>query len=120
MREVKLIFGLAVFVLVGTAAWQIGACEVANTNLQDDLRDMGAQVGTHIGMVTPNSDEEMNRAVIHKAKEHGVELSPVQVMVRRIGSGERTTFYLAADYTVPVNLGLFSFQLHFTPSSDKI
>jgi hypothetical protein len=120
MREIRIVFGLAILVLAGTAAWQIGAWEIANTNLQDDLRDMGSQAGTHIGMVVPKTDEEMNRAVVHKAKEHGVELSPDQVTARRIGSGERTTFYLAADYTVPVNLGLFSFRLHFTPSSDKI
>jgi hypothetical protein len=119
MRRIKLIFGLTAFVLAVSAAWQIGAWEVANTNLQDDLRDMGAQAGTHIGVVAPNSDEEMNRAVIRKAKEHGLDLSPVQVTVRRIGSGERTTFDLAADCTVPVNLGLFSFRLHFTSSSDK-
>lgn len=120
MRAVKVIFGLAVLVLAGTAAWQIGAWEIANTNLQDDLRDMGTQAGARIGVVAPNSDEEMKTAVIRKAKERGVELSPVQITLRRIGSGERTTFYLAADYTVPVNLGLFSFRLHFTPSSDKI
>ena len=119
MKKIKLIFGLAVFVLTVSAAWQVATWEIANTNLQDDLRDMGAQAGTHIGVVAPNSDEEMNRAVIRKAKEHGVELSPAQITVRRIGSGERTTFYLAADYTVPVNLGLFSFRLHFTPSSYK-
>jgi hypothetical protein len=119
MGKSKLIFGLAVCVLGGSAGWQVATWEIANTNLQDDLRDMGAQAGTHIGVVAANSDEEMNRAVIRKAKEHGVELSPAQITVRRIGSGERTTFYLSADYTVPVNLGLFSFRLHFTPSSDK-
>ena len=119
MKEIKIIFGLAVFVLALAAAWQIATWEIANTNLQDDLRDMGAQAGAQMGVVAPNSDEEMNRAVIRKVNEHGVELSPAQITMRRIGSGERTTFYLSADYTVPVNLGLFSFHLHFTPSSDK-
>ena len=110
MKKIILIVGLAVVALTGSAAWQVATWEIASTNLQ---------AGTHIGVVAPNSYEEMNRAVIRKAKEHGVELSPAQITVRRIGSGERTTFYLAADYTVPVNLGLFSFRLHFTPSSDK-
>jgi len=119
MKKIKLIVGLAVVALTGSAAWQVATWEIASTNLQDDLRDMGTQAGTHIGVVAPNSYEEMNRAVIRKAKEHGVELSPAQITVRRIGSGERTTFYLAADYIAPVNLGLFSFHLHFTPSSDK-
>lgn len=119
MKQVKVIFGLAVFVLAASAAWQVAAWEIANTNLQDDLRDMGMQAGTHIGVVAPIPDEEMTRAIIRKAKEHGVELSPAQITVRRVGSGQTTTFYIAADYTVPVNLVLFSFRLHFTPSSDK-
>jgi hypothetical protein len=58
MRRTKTIFGLAAFVLAGAAAWQIATWEIAKTNLQDDLRDMGAQAGTHIGVVAPNSDDE--------------------------------------------------------------
>ena len=38
--------------------------------------------------------------------------------VRRTDSGETSSLYLAADYTAPVNLAFFSFNLHFTPSSD--
>ncbi|MGA2743145.1 MAG: hypothetical protein ABSE44_00495 [Candidatus Sulfotelmatobacter sp.] len=33
--------------------------------------------------------------------------------------GEKSILYVAADYTVPVNLVFYSFNLHFTPSSDK-
>lgn len=57
--------------------------------------------------------------MIRKAKEHGVDLEPGQVTVRRTTSGESSTLYLAADYTAHVNLAIFSFSLHFTPSSDK-
>ena len=119
MGKIKIVLGIAFLLIGGGAAWQIGACEVANMNFQEDLRDMGSQATAHMGTVVPLSDADMNNAVIVKAKEHGIELSPAQVTVRRIGSGERTTFYLAADYTVPVNLGLSSFQMRFSPTSDK-
>jgi hypothetical protein len=120
MRRIKIILGVAVLILAVLASWQIGACELANMNLQEDLRDMASQAGTHIGFVPPSSDEDVSRAIIRKAKEHGIELKAAEVTVRRTNAGEKTsTLYLAADYTVPVNLAFFSFSLHFTPSSDK-
>jgi hypothetical protein len=119
MRRTKIVFGLVVLALAGAGSWQIGVSVIANVNLQEDMRDMGSLAGTHMGLVAPTSDEELARAVIRKAKERGIELNPAQVTMRRLGSGERQTLYLAADYSVPVNLGLFSFRLHFTPSSEK-
>lgn len=61
----------------------------------------------------------MTQAVIRKAREHGIELRPDQITVRRVGEEPRSTFYLAADYDSRVNLLLFSLSLHFTPSSQK-
>jgi hypothetical protein len=119
MRNLKIILGVAVLVLAASTGWQIGAAVVANMNLQEDLRDLGSQAGAHVGSVVPNTDADATPALIRKAKEHGIELEPAQVTVRRIGSGETSTLYLAADYTVPVNLALFSFNLHFTPSSER-
>jgi hypothetical protein len=120
MRNLKIILGIVALVLALRTGWQIGSAVVANMNFQEDLRDMGAQAGAHVGVVVPSgSDEEAARAVIRKAKEHGIELEPTQVTVRRIGSGEASTLYLAADYTVPINLVLFSFNLHFVSSSER-
>jgi hypothetical protein len=120
MRNLKIILGIAVLILALRMGWQIGSAEVANMNFQEDLRDLGSQAGAHVGVVVPpGSDEDAARAVIRKAKEHGIELEPGQVTVRRIGSGETSTLYLAADYTVPINLVLFSFNLHFIPSSER-
>jgi hypothetical protein len=120
MRNLKIILGIAVLILALRMGWQIGSAEVANMNFQEDLRDLGSQAGAHVGVVVPpGSDEDAARAVIRKAKEHGIELEPTQVTVRRVGSGETSTLHLAADYTVPINLVLFSFTLHFVPSSER-
>ena len=119
MRNLKIILGIVVLVLALTTGSQIGSAVVANMNFQEDLRDMGSQAGAHVGVVVPQgSDEGAARAVIRKAKEHGIELEPTQVTVRRVGSGETSTLHLAADYTVPINLVLFSFNLHFVPSNE--
>ena len=116
----KIVIGVAILVTAGTAAWRVSACEIANMNFQEDLRDMGSQAGMHVGVAAASSDDDMNSAVIRKAKEYGIELAPSQVRVERhIGYQNAITFHLAADYTVPVKLGLFSFSLHFNPSSDK-
>lgn len=119
MRGIKIILGAAVLILAVVAAWQIGSCELANMNLQEDLRDLASQASTHVGLVGPISDEDMSLAVIRKAKEHGIELKPTEVTVRRTNPGPTSTLYLAADYTAPVTIVFFSFGLHFTPSSDK-
>ena len=119
MRKPKIVLGIAIAVLVMMTGWQIASWELANVLLQEEIRDMASQAGAKVGVVVPSTDEDLSRAVIRKAKEHGIELEPAQVTVRRMGSGETTTLYLAADYTVPVILAIFSFRLHFTPSSGK-
>lgn len=119
MRNFKIVFGVVVLVLAVMAGWQVASWELANTQFQEELRDMGSMAGAHIGVVAPLSDEETVRAVIRKAGEHGIELDPDQVTMQHIGSGETATMYLAADYRVPVKLLFFSFKLHLIASSRK-
>ena len=119
MGKGKLILGLVILALAGAAAWQLASCEIANLELQGDMRDIAAQVASRIGLEAPNSDEELRNAVIHKAAEHGVELESAQVTVQHTGSGKTLAIYLAADYKVSVNLLLYSFTVRFTPSSAK-
>lgn len=119
MHKISILPILILLAIVGTVAWQVGAAELANVNLRDDMQDMGSQLGTHIGVNQPPSDEDMTQAVICKAREHGIELQSDQITVRRIGEEPRSTFYLAADYKSTVNLLVFSFSMHFSPSSQK-
>lgn len=111
--------GLAVLFLAISLAWAVGAAEVANVNLQEDIRDIAAQGGAQIGLLAPSSDEDISRTVVRKAQEHGIALKPQEVIVRRTGSGDTSRLHIAAHYTVSVNFWLFSLNLHFTPSSDK-
>jgi hypothetical protein len=119
LGRAKLILGLAFLVLAVVVCWQIASSEIANLELQSDLRDISAQVASRIGLEAPNSDEDLRNAVIHKAEEHDIDLLPEQVTVRHTGAGKTVSIYLAADYKARVNLLAFSFTLHFTPSSIK-
>jgi hypothetical protein len=119
IRKVTISLGIAVFVVIVIVGWQIGSCELANMELQDDMQDLASQAGAHIGFVEPRSDEDLRRAVMRKAKEHDIDLDPEQVSVQRSGSAGTSTVYLAADYTAPVKLPGGFFTLHFKPSAGK-
>ena len=102
---------------VETLGWRVGSDEVANFQLQDDLQDLVSP--NYIRYAPPRSDDDLRAAVIRKARELGVQLTPDQVTVQRRASGVTPAVYLAVDYRVPVNLPGFSFAMHFTPSSIK-
>ncbi len=113
----KYVFRIALLVAVIMASWQILVPEVTNMIFQDELHDSAAQVGYRTGVAPLNSDEEIRNLVIRKAGKHEIELDPRQVTVQRNGAGEYTAWYVAVDYTVKVDLLVYSLPLHFTPSS---
>jgi hypothetical protein len=61
MPRAKLILGFAVLVVAVIVAWQFGSRELANIQLQDEMRDMASQAGVHVGAAVPKSDEEFVR-----------------------------------------------------------
>ena len=123
MGKLKLILALAVSGLAGVAAWQIISCKLANAELQSDLHDLSAQVGTKIGLDAQKSDDELRSSVIRKAAAVGIHLEPDQITVRRLVESEGTSggpvAYLEANYAARVNLVVYSFPLHFNPTSMK-
>jgi hypothetical protein len=113
MSTIKLIVALALVVGVLMTAYQLVPPELANYSFQDDLREI-ALVG---GSNPSRTEEDLLKDVLKKAKEHDIELAPTQVKVQRIGTPGAMAIYVTADYSVPVNLPGYSFNLHFTPSS---
>ena len=49
MKEIKISLGLVLCALVRTA-WQIAACEYANYEFKDDLKDVAFLGGARIGL----------------------------------------------------------------------
>ena len=121
IKKLAIVIGTTVLVWIFGVGWRIGAAELANVELRDDMKDMASQLGARIGFSPPMSDEDFRDAVIHKAQKYGIQLVPDQVTVERTGSGEKTAIYLAADYRAPIHVIGFSCTLHFNPQSgDKL
>jgi hypothetical protein len=119
MRKVTIIVGLAALVAVVIGGWQVGSCELANIELQDDMRDIAAQTGSRIGLAQVRSDEDLRNAVIRKAAQHDIKLKPEQVRIERSGSSDTATVYLRADYRIQLNAPGWTYTLHFTPTSRR-
>ncbi|HEY2544542.1 MAG TPA: hypothetical protein VGI46_00605 [Candidatus Acidoferrum sp.] len=119
MGKLNLLLGLAALLLVIAISWQVVSAEISNAELRADMRDIAAQVATRIGLEPPNTDEQLRTAVLHKAEEHDISLTPEQVTVRQTGEGKSVVVFLSADYRSRINLLVYSFTLHFTPSSNK-
>jgi hypothetical protein len=113
----KYIFGIAVLVVAIIADWRMSEPRFTNILLQDDLRDTAAQLGWRTGLTPPNSDQDLRKIVIRKAASLDIKLAPGQVKVWHNGEGERTKWYIAVDYTVPVDLIVYSYNLHFNTTS---
>ena len=112
-----LIIGAAVAfaTIVLPAAWQVGSSELANIELRDDMQDMASQIATRTGFSSTKSDADLRSAVLKKAEKYDIALNPDQITVQQSGSGNQSSVYVAADYSVPVHLPGFEFTLHFTP-----
>lgn len=108
---------LLVAAAVFYVGWQIGSCEVANRELTDDLQDIAMQVGTKIGLDPIRQDSELRAIVIRRADDYGIELKPEQVSVQRSGNGEKEVIRIGVEYDRRVQLLVYSFRLHFAPSS---
>ena len=113
MGTVKALVGLVVIIGVIYCAFQIIPPELTNYSFQDDLRNIAMTGGAN----PHTSDQELVDSIMRKAQEHQITLAPEQVTVQRIGSPGAPAVYVAADYSVLVNLPGYSFTLHFNPSS---
>lgn len=114
MKKVLAILGILV---LGITVWQIGACYLANTELQSDLKDLAVQNPARIGLASFDTEEELRNEVIARAKEHGIQLAPEQVRVERILTPRMLDLSIAVNYDAQVKLLGLSVPIHFTPSS---
>ncbi len=119
MRRLFTIVAVAVFVFALLGGWRAGASEVANMELQQDMHDLALAPRSNWGYTKYHSDDDFRQAVITKAREYGIELTPEQVTVEHQSPNANVPLYLSADYSVPVSVANFSMTLHFTPSSAK-
>ncbi len=113
MGTVKAIVGFLAIIFVVYAGFQVVPPELNNYSFQDDLRNIALTGGAN----PHETDQDLLESALRRAREHGITLTPEQVIVQHIGTPGAPAVYVAADYTVPISLPGYSFTLHFTPSS---
>lgn len=119
MRSMKTIVLLAVLALAVVLGWQAGSDEIANMQFQGDLHDLAALPTSNWGYTTLKSDDDFVKAVIRKAQDHDIQLTPEEVTVQHQSNDPRAPLYLAAHYSEDVKIASFSMTLNFEPSSTK-
>jgi hypothetical protein len=113
MGTLKALVGFLAVILVVVALFQVAPPLMANYSFQDDLR----QVAMMDGAAYQKTDDDVRNDVMRKVREHDLPIEPKQVTVQRILTPGLAAVYVAADYTVTVNLPGYSFDMHFNPTS---
>jgi len=115
--KIKVILALIVFALIASTMWQIAACEIADTELKDDLKDVASMGGARIGLAAQQSDDDLRATVIRKAAGHDIVLEPEQITVKRSGTAEAPAVFLAATYRARIWMPGVSLVFHFTATN---
>lgn len=113
MGIIKACVGFVVIAGVCVGLFQVAPPMLANYSFQDDLKTVVLMDSTNL----QKTDEDVRTDVLRKAKDHDLPIDAKQVTVQRLNSPGISAVYVAADYTVTINLPGYSFDMHFTPSS---
>ncbi len=105
--------GFLAIILVVVACFEVAPPLMANYSFQDDLKDVSLMDSSNM----QKTDEEVRTDVMRRVKEHDLPITPQQVLVQRINTPGISALYISADYSVPVNLPGYSFDMHFTPNT---
>ena len=112
MGRLKALLSLALLAALVFAAFKTLPAYVDNYQLQDHIRQLSTQLAVRSVPATPS---EVSSEVVQFAQDHGIPLSPDNV---RVTIGHHVKIDL--DYTVPVDLRVYTLRLHFTPSADSL
>ncbi len=113
MATVKAIGGVLAILFVIYACFQIAPPMMANYSFQDDLRQVALMDSGNF----QKTEDDVRNDVLKRAKEHDLPIDARQIIVQRINTPGMSALYVAADYTVPISLPGYSFDMHFTPNS---
>ncbi len=113
MGTIKLLVGFLAILLVVVAGFQIVPPMMANYSFTDDLRNVSLMDSGNF----QKTEEDVRNDVMRRVKDQNLPIEPKQVTVQRINTPGLSALYIAADYSVTVNLPFYSFDMHFTPDS---
>lgn len=107
----KVLLSLAFIAAIIFVAIKTLPAYVNNFQLQDHIRELSTQLAVRTRPATP---DEVRAEVVAFAQDHGVPLTADNVKVT-ISSH----VMISLDYTVPVDLMVYTLRLHFTPSAEN-
>jgi len=116
--KVKIILGLLLFALIASVVWQLVACEIANAEFKDELKDVASMSGARIGLAAQPSDDDLRTAVIRKAASHEIRVTPQEITIQRSGPEDDPHIYLVAKYRARIWVPGVALILHFTATSE--
>lgn len=108
MKTIKALFGLFVVVAIVYVGVKALPPYFANYQFEDVIENE-----TKMNSYNQKSEQEIREGIVKKARELDIPLTGDQVKVQRMGS----ELAISADYTVHIDIPLYPFDLHFTPSS---
>ena len=113
MGTIKALLGFLAIIFVVVACFEVAPPMMANYSFQDDLRNVALMDGGNF----QKTDEDVRNDVLRKAKEQNLPITGKEITVQRINTPGMSALYVAADYSVTVNLPGYSFDMHFNPNS---
>ncbi len=113
MGTIKALVGFLAILLVVVCCFEVVPPMMANYSFNDDLRNVSLMDSGNF----QKTDEDVRTDVMRKVKEQNLPIEPKQVTVQRINTPGMTALYIAADYSVTVNLPFYSFDMHFSPNT---
>ena len=106
----KTIIFLAFVVVVVFTAVKVFPVYFNNYQLSDYIRDRAVRAA-----VDRTSTDVVQTEVVRYGRSLGVELSNEEVQV----TNDEGTVSIRVDYTVPIDLKIVTWNLHFTPSAES-
>ena len=113
MATIKALSGFLAILFVVVACFEVAPPMMANYSFQDDLRNVALMDGGNF----QKTEDDVRNDVMRKVKEENLPIQPKQLTVQRINTPGMSALYIQADYSVPINLPLYPFEMHFTPDS---
>lgn len=108
MQQLKTIVGVLILLVGGTLLFLTMPSYYANFKLDSTITDEAIYYTNY-----PKPDAVIIAAVVQKAQEDGVALTPDQVAV--VHGGANLT--IRVHYSVPINFPPYPFDLHFNNST---
>jgi hypothetical protein len=113
MGIIKAGLGFVVIAAVVVGLFQVAPPMLANYGFSDDLKTVSLMDSSNL----QKTEEDVRNDVMRKVKDRALPIEPKQITVQRISTPGISAVYISVDYSVPINLPGYPFDMHFTPDT---